>query len=85
MVLVHEDAVVVLTSGVTASAGMLPVLAHTSVSHGHLTPELASLLSSCGERGKRGRERQSEIIRKTRPTDFFKVSFEGLPGPQKGD
>lgn len=36
MVFVKEDAVVMLTTGVTATAWMLSVLANTAVSTGHM-------------------------------------------------
>lgn len=41
--LVEEDTVVVLATGVTATAGMLPVLPDTPVAGGHVPPLLAVL------------------------------------------
>ena len=48
MVLVHEDSVVVLTTGVTATTGMLAVLADTAVSHLDVTALLAGLVQTSG-------------------------------------
>ena len=48
MVLVHEDAVVVLTTGITATAGMLAVLADTAVSHLDVTALFACLVQTSG-------------------------------------
>ena len=44
MVLVHHDAVVVLTTSVTTTGRMLPVLANTTVTVGHMAANLAGLL-----------------------------------------
>ena len=44
MVLVEVDAMVMLTTGVTATSGMLAVLANTAVSVGHMTTQLPGLL-----------------------------------------
>ncbi|CAN1137401.1 hypothetical protein LINPERPRIM_LOCUS22847, partial [Linum perenne] len=51
MVLVEEDPVVVHTSGVTSSSGMLAVLADTSVPGADVAPLLAVLLESGRHRG----------------------------------
>ena len=48
MVLVHEDAVVVLTTGVTATTGMLAVLADTAVAHLDVTALLAGFVQPSG-------------------------------------
>ena len=48
MVLVHEDSVVVLTTGVTATTGMLAVLADTAVAHLDVTALLAGLVQTSG-------------------------------------
>jgi hypothetical protein len=48
MVLVHEDSVVVLTTGVTATAGMLAVLANTAVAHLDVTALLAGFVQTSG-------------------------------------
>ena len=47
MVLVHHDAVVVLTTGVTATSRVLAVLANTTVTGRHVPPLLAVLLELC--------------------------------------
>ena len=44
MVLVHHDPVVVLATGVTATGGVLAVLADATVSRGHVTALLAVLV-----------------------------------------
>lgn len=46
VVLVKVDAVVVLTTGVTATTRVLAVLADATITHGHVTTLLASLLQS---------------------------------------
>ena len=48
MVLVEVDPVVVLTTGVSATSGMLPVLADPSVTVGHVASQLPGLLLGCG-------------------------------------
>jgi hypothetical protein len=45
MVLVEVDPVVVLAAGVTAAAGMLPVLADAAVTVRNVTAELPGLLA----------------------------------------
>ena len=45
VVLVHHDPVVVLATGVTATGGVLAVLADATVSRGHVTALLAVLVS----------------------------------------
>jgi hypothetical protein len=37
--LVEQNTVVVLSTGITATTGMLTVLAHTAVTGGHMAPE----------------------------------------------
>jgi hypothetical protein len=59
VVLVHVDAVVVLTTGVTATTRVLAVLADATITHGHVTTLLASLLQS-----GRLRTRKKESIHK---------------------
>jgi hypothetical protein len=44
MVLVEVDPVVVLTTGVTAASGVLPVLADAAVTVGNVASELPGLL-----------------------------------------
>ena len=44
MVLVHEDSVVVLTTGVTATTGMLAVFADTTMAVAHVSAQLSGLL-----------------------------------------
>jgi hypothetical protein len=44
MVLVHHDAVMMLSSSHTASSGMLAVLTNTTMTGGHVSPLLAVLL-----------------------------------------
>jgi hypothetical protein len=41
---VEEDAVVVLTTGITATSGMLSVLSYTTVAHAHVTALVAGFL-----------------------------------------
>ena len=48
MVLVEVDPVVVLATGVTTTAGMLPVLANTTMTVGHVTTKLPGLLFAGG-------------------------------------
>jgi hypothetical protein len=45
VVLVHHNPVVVLATGVTATGGMLAVLADTTMARGHVTALLAVLVS----------------------------------------
>ncbi len=47
VVFVHQDAVVVLTTRVTPTAWVLPVLANASMSRGHVTALLAVLRQPC--------------------------------------
>jgi hypothetical protein len=46
MVLVHQDPVMVLTTGVTSATRMLPVLADTAVTGGHVSPLLSVLVGA---------------------------------------
>jgi hypothetical protein len=46
VVLVHQNAVVVLATGITAATRMLPVLADAAVTHGHVASLLPRLLES---------------------------------------
>ena len=46
VVLVPQDAVVVLATGVTASSRVLPVLADTAVAHALMSPLLARFVES---------------------------------------
>ena len=48
MVLVKVDSVVMLTTGVTAASGMLPVLPDPAMTMGHVSSQLPSLLLGCG-------------------------------------
>lgn len=50
MVLVHHDAVVVLATGVSATARMLPVLADATMAGTHVPPLLPVLLQVCTAR-----------------------------------
>ncbi len=44
MVFIEVDSVMVLTTSVTATSGMLSVLANTTVTMGHVASELPGLL-----------------------------------------
>lgn len=44
VVFIHKDSVVMLTTGVTATRGVLSVFAHTTVTMGHMTSHLAGFL-----------------------------------------
>jgi len=48
MVFVEVDSVVMLTTSVSATSGMLPVLPNPTVSVGDMSSQLAGLLLSCG-------------------------------------
>ena len=48
VVLVKVDPVVVLTTGVSATSGVLPVLSDPSVTMGHMSSQLPGLLLGCG-------------------------------------
>ncbi len=48
MVLVEVDSVMMLTTGITTTSGMLPVLANTTMSMGHVSSQLPGLLQSGG-------------------------------------
>jgi hypothetical protein len=54
--LVHEDAVVVLTTSVTATARVLAVLPHATVTGRNVTALLAVLLKVCGDQGSETKE-----------------------------
>ena len=45
-----DEPVVMLSSGITPTAGMLPVLANTTVTVGHVTTQLPGLLLAGGHR-----------------------------------
>ena len=47
MILVEKDPMVVLASGITASTGMLAVLANTTVACADVTALLTVLLEAC--------------------------------------
>jgi hypothetical protein len=48
MVFVEVDSVVVHTSSITTTTGMLPVFANTSMTMTHMTSKLSGLLLVCG-------------------------------------
>ena len=54
MVLVEIDPVMMLTTGVSTTSGMLPVLPDPSVSVRHVTSQLPGLLLGCGHCGTSG-------------------------------
>jgi hypothetical protein len=57
MVLVEVDPVVMLSTGVSSSSGMLAVLPDAAVTVGHVSPQLAGLLLVRRHRGPQGREK----------------------------
>ena len=48
MILVEVDSVMVLTTSVSATSGMLPVLSDPTVTVGHVSSQLPGLLLGCG-------------------------------------
>ena len=46
VILIHEESVVVLTTGVTSTTGMLSVLSYTTVTAGDVTTLLSILMQS---------------------------------------
>ncbi len=48
MILVEVDSVMVLTTSVSATSGMLPVLSDPTVTVGHMSSQLSGLLLGCG-------------------------------------
>jgi len=56
MVLVEVDAVVVLSTSVSAASGMLPVLANAAVAVADMAAQIACLLLVCAHDGRRAGE-----------------------------
>ena len=48
MVFVEVDSVVMLTTSISATSRMLPVLSNSSVTVGHVSSQLPGLLLGCG-------------------------------------